>query len=69
MTTKDDLLAHCWMMFDYWMSRDYEGIGDEQFSRMQNGMWGIIQEIGRPSPPPLGVSVSDGVGTEDKFGG
>ena len=23
----------------------------------------------RPEPPPLGVSVSDGVGTQDKFGG
>jgi len=80
MTNKDDLLKHCWAMFDYWMSSDYQGTSDERFAMMMNGMWSIIKEIGRPeakfdsfgkqfSPPDLGISVSDGIGAEDKFGG
>jgi len=80
MTNKDDLLVHCWEMFDYWMSPEYQGAMDEHFSRMTNGLWEIIQELGRPepkfdsfgkqfSPPDLGINVSDGIGAEDKFGG
>jgi len=48
MTNKDDLLKHCWAMFDYWMSSDYQGTSDERFAMMMNGMWSIIKEIGRP---------------------
>ena len=48
MTTKNDLLEHCWAMFDYWMSSDYKGSNDEIFARMLNGMFSIIKEIGRP---------------------
>ena len=47
---KDDLLEQCWRMFDYWMSPQYEGAMDEIFSRLTNGMYNIIQEIGRPEP-------------------
>jgi len=48
MITKDYLLEHCWAMFDYWMSSDYEGAMDDRFAMMINGMFSIILEIGRP---------------------
>ena len=66
MTNKDDLLRHCWLIFDYWISKEYEGMADEQFAKMINGMFNIIQEIGKPeSKPDLGVRVTDGIGADD----
>ena len=50
MTTKDDLLEHCWVMFDYFFSREYQGAMDERFSKLTNGMFIIVSEIGRPKP-------------------
>ena len=41
-------------------------MADEQFAKMINGMFNIIQEIGKPeSKPDLGVRVTDGIGADD----